>query len=110
MLELGENARRETHTQRKVKDETDGIKIAEELQKHSCPINVKSTDLYNIINEQVAPTDVNVQYAIHIGSTQSEKFTAMLPCAYHSKIERKLKTMQEIKLCSYMLEAAASSA
>ena len=41
VLELGENARRETHTKMKVKDETDRIKIAEELQKHSCPINVK---------------------------------------------------------------------
>ena len=72
-------------------------KIAEELKKHSHPLNVKSTDLYNIVNGQVAPTKVNVQDALHIGSTQSEKFAALLPDALHSKIEMKVKTMQEMK-------------
>ena len=56
--------------------ETDHNKIAEELQKHSHPLNVKSIDLYNIINGQVAPTKVNVQDALHIGNTQ---FAALLP-------------------------------
>ena len=78
-------------------DETDPNKIAEELQKHSHPLNVTSTDLYNMVNGQVAPTKVNVQDALHIGSTQSEKFAALLPGAFHSKIERKVKTMQEMK-------------
>ena len=78
-------------------DERDRNKIAEELEKHSHPLNVKSTDLYNIVNGQVAPTKVNVQDALHIGSTQNEKFTALLPSAFHSKIERKVKTMQEMK-------------
>ena len=80
-------------------DETDRNKIADELQKHSHPVNVKSTDLYSIVNGQVAraPTKVNVQDALHIGSTQSEKFGALLPGAFHSKIERKVKTMQEMK-------------
>ena len=31
-------------------DETDRNKIAEQLEKHSHPLNVKSTDLYNIVN------------------------------------------------------------
>ena len=62
------------------------------LQKHSHPLNGKSTDLYNIVNGQVAPTKVNVQ-----GSTQSEKFADLLPGAFHSKIERKVKTMQDTK-------------
>ena len=61
------------------------------------PLNVKSTDIYNIVNGQVAPTKVNIQDAFHIGITQSEKFAALLPGAFHSKIERKVKTMQETK-------------
>ena len=92
-----ENKHKEEGERRRMMDETDRNKIAEELEKHSHPLNVKSTDLYNIVNGQVAPTKVNVQDALHIGSTQSEKFTALLPGAFHSKIERKVKTMQEMK-------------
>ena len=58
------------------------------------PLNVKSTDLYNIVNGQVAPTKVNIQDAFHIGITQSEKFAALLPDAFHGKTERKGKTMR----------------
>ena len=92
-----ENKHKEEGEIRRKMDERDRNKIAEELEKHSHPLNVKSTDLYNIVNGQVAPTKVNVQDALHIGSTQSEKFTALLPGAFHSKIERKVKTMQEMK-------------
>ena len=91
-----ENKHKEEDERRRKMDETDRNKIAEELEKHSHPLNVKSTDLYNIVNGQVAPTKVNVQDALHIGSTQSEKFTALLPGAFHSKIERKVKTMQVV--------------
>ena len=58
---------------------------------------MKSIDLYNIVNGQVAPTQVNIQDAFHMSITQSEKFAALLPCAFHSKIKRKVKTMQEMK-------------
>ena len=58
---------------------------------------MESTDLYSIVNGQVAPTRVNVQGALNIGSTHSEKFAALLPGAFHSKIERKVKTMQDMK-------------
>ena len=92
-----ENNHKEEGERRRKMDETDRNKIAEELEKHSHPLNVKSTELYNIVIGQVAPTKVNVQDALHIGSTQSEKFTALLPGAFHSKIERKVKTMQEMK-------------
>ena len=92
-----ENKHKEEGERRRKMDETDRNKIAEELEKHSHPLNVKSTDLYNIVNGQVAPTKVNVQDALHIGSTQREKFTALLPGAFHSKIEMKVKTMQEMK-------------
>ena len=61
------------------------------------PVNVKSTDLYNIVNGQVAPTQVNIQDAFHIGITQSEKFAALLPDVFHSKIERNVETMKEMK-------------
>ena len=92
-----ENKHKEEGESRRKMEETDRNTIAEELEKHSHPLNVKSTDLYNIVNGQVAPTKVNVQDALHIGSTQSEKFTALLPGAFYSKIERKVKTMQEMK-------------
>ena len=58
---------------------------------------MKSTDLYNIVSGQVAPTKVNIQDAFHIGITQSEKFAAVLPGVFHGKIEKKGKTMQEMK-------------
>ena len=86
---------KEEGDRRRKMDDTDRNKIAEELQKHSHPLNVKSTDLYNIVNGQVVPTKVNVQDALHIDSTQSEKFAALLPGVFH--IERKVKTMQEMK-------------
>ena len=92
----GKKHKEEDERRRKM-DETDRNKISEELQKHSHPRNAKSTDLYNIVNGQVAPTKVNVQDALHIGSTQREKFTALLPGAFHSKFEMKVKTMQEMK-------------
>ena len=78
-------------------DDTDRNKIADELQKHWHPLNVASTDLYNFVNGQVAPTKVKVQDALHIGSTQSEKFAALLPDAFHSKIQSRVKTMQGMK-------------
>ena len=59
---------------------------------------MKSSDLYNIVNGLVAQTKVNVQDALHIGRSQSEKLAALLPGAFHSKIERKVKTMQEMKM------------
>ena len=57
------------------------------------------TDLYNIVNGQVAATKVNIQVAFHIGITQSEKCAALLPGAFHAKIERKWKTAgdEEVK-------------
>ena len=51
-----------------------------------------------MVNGQVAPTKVNVQDALHIGITQSEKFAALLPRALHSKNERKLKALPEMKM------------
>ena len=82
---------------RRKMDETNRNKIAEELQKHSRHLNVKSADLYNIVNGQVALTKVKVQDALQIGSTQIEKFAALLPGAFHRKIERKVKSMQGMK-------------
>ena len=92
-MQDGEQA--QTGGVRRKMDETDHNKIAEELQKHSHPLNVKSTDLYNIVNGQVAPMKVDVQDALHIGSTHSEK---LLPGACPSKIERKVKNMQEMQM------------
>ena len=54
------------------------------------PLKVKSTDLYNIVHGQVAPTKVNIQNAFHFGITQSEKFASWLPGAFHITIERSL--------------------
>ena len=55
------NKHKEEGESRQKMDETDCNKIAEELQKRSHPLNVKPTDLYNIVKGQVAPTNVNVQ-------------------------------------------------
>ena len=63
------NRHREEGERRRQMDEVDRNNIAEELQKHSHNLNV-------------------------IGITESEKFAALFPAAFHSKIERKVKTMQ----------------
>ena len=91
------NKHKEKGERRQKMGETDRNTTAEELQKHSHPLNVKSTYIYSIANGQVAPTKVNVQDVQPIGSTQSDTFAAMLSDAFHSKIERKVKTMQEMK-------------
>ena len=91
------NKHKEEGESRQKMDETDCNKIAEELQKRSHPLIVNPTDLYNIVKGQVAPTNVNVQDELHIASTQSEKFAALLPGAFHSKIERKMKTIHDMK-------------
>ena len=64
-------------------------------EKNSHPLNIKSTGEYicNIVDGQVAPTNVIGQEALHIGS-QREKFIALLPGAFHINIERKVKNMQ----------------
>ena len=85
------NKHKEEDEIRRKMDEADRNNIAEQLQKHSQYLNVKSTDLYNIVNGQVA--QVNVQDVLHIG----EKFAALLPGAFYSNIERKVKTMQDMK-------------
>ena len=66
------------------------------------PLNMKSTDNYNIVNGKVAPIKVNIQDAFQMGITHREKFAALLPGAFHSKIERKVKTMQEMKKVVYL--------
>ena len=58
-----ENNHKEEGERRRKVDETDRNKIAEELEKHSHPLNVKSTDLYNIVIGQVAPTKVWISQA-----------------------------------------------
>ena len=73
------NKHREEYERRRKMDGIDRNEISEELQKHSHSLNVRSTELCSIVNGQVAPTKVNIQDALHIGSTQSEKFATLLP-------------------------------
>ena len=54
----GNKPKQEGEIRRKM-DETNRNKIAEELQKHSHPLKVTSTDLYNIVNGMKTVVIVN---------------------------------------------------
>ena len=45
--------------------------LSSELAKHSHPLTVQSEVLYNIVNGQVVPADVNVNDAVDIGQSMA---------------------------------------
>ena len=48
--------------------------LSSELAKHSHPLTVQSEVLYNIVNGQVVPADVNVNDAVDIGRTMAGSY------------------------------------
>jgi hypothetical protein len=71
--------------------------IAAELSKHSHPLSVKSDVLYNIVNGQVAPKEVNVEDALVAGGKLADTFRNSLPDGFHAKIFSQVKTMERLK-------------
>ena len=75
----------------------DRKRIADELSKHSHPLNVDSNALYNIANGQVSLDDVNVPDAMRIGEQMVASFKKYLTKGFHGKISSPVKTMEKFK-------------
>ena len=63
----------------------------------SHPLSVESDVIYNIVNGQVAPEQVNVDNALVIGEKMANSFQNSLPSGFHSKISCPVKTMEHLK-------------
>ncbi len=78
-------------------DSGDRQMIATELARHSHPLEVESAVLYNIVNGQIAPRNVNVEDALVIGEKIATSFRNSLPFDFHAKISSQVKTMEQLK-------------
>jgi hypothetical protein len=74
------------------------MKITSELAKHSHPLTVDSSVLYNIVNGKVAQDEVNVADALQIGEQMTASFKNSLPSGFHARIPMQVKTMEKLKL------------
>lgn len=88
---------KEEGDQRRKLDVDDRERIAAVLAKHSHPLVVESEVLYNIVNGQVAPEEVNVADAVAIGEGMLKAFHNSLPAGFHAKITSRVKTMEILK-------------
>ena len=68
-----------------------------EPQKHAIPLKKKQPVLYNIVNGQVASSSVNVQNGLEVGTAQSTAFNASLPSGFHTKISKRILTLESRK-------------
>ena len=78
-------------------DSEDRRKLLEQLNKLSHPLLTTSEKLFNIENGQCASEDINVYNALQIGELQMEEFIKELPDGFHQVIEKRVKTMQQMK-------------
>ena len=88
---------KEDGNKRRKLDFDDRETISSELAKHSHPLTNPCEVLYNIVNGQVAPTEVNVDDAVDIGQTMAGSFRNTLPNGFHGEISNKVKTMEQLK-------------
>ena len=88
---------KEDGAKRRELDECDWNNLSNELKKHSHPLIADSKQLYNIVNGQYVPTDVNVCNAVENGKKQAKGFVEKLPNGYHNSIKKQVKTMQHMK-------------
>ena len=88
---------KEEGNKRRKLDFDDRETISSELAKHSHLLTNPCEVLYNIANGQVAPTDVNVDYAVDIGQTMAGSFRNTLPNGFQGKISNQVKTMEQLK-------------
>ena len=82
---------------RKELDSQDRSKLLEQLSKYSHPLLTDSDKLFNVVNGQCASEDINVYDALYIGKKQMEEFVNKLPDGFHHVIEKRVKTMQQMK-------------
>ena len=72
--------------------------MIDQLTKHSHPLLSDSNKLFNIVNGKCATEDINVCNALQIGELQMDEFITKLPNGFHLVIERRVKTMQQMKV------------
>ena len=80
-------------------DADDWRQVANELSKHSQPLEGQGEDnvLYNIVNGKIAPPAVNVADAVSIGDNTLSVFRRSLPSGFHAKMSSPVKTMDYLK-------------
>ena len=89
---------KEEAQKRKKLDTGDRNKLIDQLTKHSHPLLSDSNKLFNIVNGKCATEDINVCNALQIGELQMDEFITKLPNGFHLVIERRVKTMQQMKV------------
>ena len=95
--EMKEEKRKEEGEKRRILDTDDRNRVYEELKKHSHPLKLTSSSLYNIINGKVANVSVNVQETRKMGESMLLDFRSSLTGGFHAPLKRKVKTMESIK-------------
>ena len=95
--EMKEEKGKEEGEKRRILDTDDRHRGYEELRKHSHPLKLTSSGLYNIINGKVANASVNVQETLKMGESMLLDFRSSLPGGFHAPLKRKFKTMECIK-------------
>ena len=80
-------------------DADDRRRVANELCKHSHPLEGRGEDnvLYNIVNGKIAPPAVNVADAVSIGDKMLSVFRKSHPSGFHAKMSSPVKTMEYLK-------------
>ena len=80
-------------------DADDRRRVANELCKHSHPLEGRGEDnvLYNIVNDKIAPPAVNVADAVSIGDKMLSVFRKSLPPGFHAKMSSPVNTMEYLK-------------
>ena len=95
--EMKEEKHKEEGEKRRILDTNDRNRVYEELKKHSHPLKLTSSSLYDIINDKVANASVNVQETLKMGESMLLDFRSSLLGCFHAPLKRKVKTMEYIK-------------
>ena len=76
-------------------DADDRHRVANELSKHSHPLEGQGGDnvLYNIVNGKIAPPAVNVVDAVSIGDKMLSVFHRSQPSGFHAEMSSPVKTI-----------------
>ena len=76
-------------------DADDRHRVANELSKHSHPLEGQGgdDDRYNIVNGNIAPPAVNVVDAVSIGDKMVSVFRRSLPSGFHAEMSSPVKTI-----------------
>ena len=92
-----QNYHKEELKHRCVLDAKDRDLIYAKVEKYPHPLEDVRPHLYNPINGQIAPVDVNVADSITIGEKMQREYIASLPKGFYNPISSPIKTMSVLK-------------